>query len=544
MVYNIITNIIMESNKRDPVLIIKGENFMKNKKILGLMLTGIILANVMPQVSLAANDYNVKRIQGMNRYETSVKISNSSFEKSDRVILVSGENFADALTAGNLSAEGPILLTEKEGLKAVTSNEIERLKAKEVIIVGGESSVSKKIEGQLKGKKIIRISGKNRYETSTKLAQQLKAKDVVLANGNSFADALSAAPFAVQKNQTLVLTDGKNLPDGIKAEDVKTIIGGKNSVNIKGLEKAERVSGKNRYETSLEVMKRMNKTEKAVLADGRNYPDALSAAPLAVKKSTGILLSDDNAIDNIKSFIDKNGIKQVTIIGGEKSVSKTQFEKLTGEYKHQSEKEDTNSKKDPEKVAPNDVEKTKSEIGRDLDLSKFDINTPLSQREKELANLVNEYRKSKGLKPLKISKSLTFVARTHNNDQNLYYNENWKDKRGLPANLHSWSNKGKWTPVMYTSDHKYAEGMWNKPSELTDFKVDGFEISAEGYFEADESAEFALKMWKESEGHNAVLTGKGNWNSLSVMGVSINGDHADIWFADETNDPAGFFKLK
>ncbi|MDU1831760.1 MAG: cell wall-binding repeat-containing protein [Finegoldia magna] len=517
---------------------------MKNKKILGLMLTGIILANVMPQVSLAANDYNVKRIQGMNRYETSVKISNSSFEKSDRVILVSGENFADALTAGNLSAEGPILLTEKEGLKAVTSNEIERLKAKEVIIVGGESSVSKKIEGQLKGKKIIRISGKNRYETSTKLAQQLKAKDVVLANGNSFADALSAAPFAVQKNQTLVLTDGKNLPDGIKAEDVKTIIGGKNSVNIKGLEKAERVSGKNRYETSLEVMKRMNKTEKAVLADGRNYPDALSAAPLAVKKSTGILLSDDNAIDNIKSFIDKNGIKQVTIIGGEKSVSKTQFEKLTGEYKHQSEKEDTNSKKDPEKVAPNDVEKTKSEIGRDLDLSKFDINTPLSQREKELANLVNEYRKSKGLKPLKISKSLTFVARTHNNDQNLYYNENWKDKRGLPANLHSWSNKGKWTPVMYTSDHKYAEGMWNKPSELTDFKVDGFEISAEGYFEADESAEFALKMWKESEGHNAVLTGKGNWNSLSVMGVSINGDHADIWFADETNDPAGFFKLK
>lgn len=544
MVYNIITNIIMESNKRDPVLIIKGENFMKNKKILGLMLTGIILANVMPQVSLAANDYNVKRIQGMNRYETSVKISNSSFEKSDRVILVSGENFADALTAGNLSAEGPILLTEKEGLKAVTSNEIERLKAKEVIIVGGESSVSKKIEGQLKGKKIIRISGKNRYETSTKLAQQLKAKDVVLANGNSFADALSAAPFAVQKNQTLVLTDGKNLPDGIKAEDVKTIIGGKNSVNIKGLEKAERVSGKNRYETSLEVMKRMNKTEKAVLADGRNYPDALSAAPLAVKKSTGILLSDDNAIDNIKSFIDKNGIKQVTIIGGEKSVSKTQFEKLTGEYKHQSEKEDTNSKKDPEKVAPNDVEKTKSEIGRDLDLSKFDINTPLSQREKELANLVNEYRKSKGLKPLKISKSLTFVARTHNNDQNLYYNENWKDKRGLPANLHSWSNKGKWTPVMYTSDHKYAEGMWNKPSELTDFKVDGFEISAEGYFEADESAEFALKMWKESEGHNAVLTGQGNWNSLSVMGVSINGDHADIWFADETNDPAGFFKLK
>jgi len=28
------------------------------------------------------------------------------------------------------------------------------------------------------------------------------------------------------------------------------------------------------------------------------------------------------------------------------------------------------------------------------------------------------------------------------------------------------------------------------------------------------------------------------------VGVSINGRYADIWFADETNDPAGFFNLK
>lgn len=532
MRYNIITNIIMESNKREPVLIIKGEKFMKNKKILGLMLTGIMLANVMPQVSLAANDYNVKRIQGMNRYETSVKISNSTFEKSDRVILVSGENFADALTAGNLSNDGPILLTEKEGLKAVTSNEIDRLKAKEVIIVGGESSVSKKIEGQLKGKKIIRISGKNRYETSTKLAKQLKAKDVVLANGNSFADALSAAPFALQKNQTLVLTDGKNLPDGIKAEDVKTIIGGKNSVNIKGLEKADRISGKNRYETSLEVMKRMNKTEKSVLADGRNYPDALSAAPLAVKMNSGILLSDDSAIDSIKSFIDKNGIKQVTIIGGEKSVSKTQYEKLTGEYKPE---------KKPEKK-PEQKPNTEGKRVKDTNLSNFNINTPLSLREEELAKKINDYRKSKGLKPLKVSKSLTFVARTHNNDQNKYYSESWKDKRGIAANLHSWSNHGKWKPVMYTPDHKYEEGMWNKPKELTNFKVDGYEISAMSDFTTDDAAERAVNIWKNSSGHNKVIVGEDDWNTISVMGVSINGGYADIWFADESNDPAGFHK--
>lgn len=520
---------------------------MKNKKVLGLMLAGVILANIIPQMSFAAKDVDVQRIKGNNRYDTSIEISKHAFSKSDKVVVVSGEKFADALTAGNFANQAPILLTEKAGASADLQKEIDRLGAKEVIIIGGKGSVSESIEKTLKlqGKKITRISGNDRYETSTKVAEVLNAKNnIVLANGEKFADALSAAPYAISKNKTLVLTNGKTLPKGVEAKNISTIIGGKNSVSIKGLENIARISGKNRNDTSIEVMKQIGTTEKAVIADGRDYPDALSAAPLAVKMNSGILLSDDSAIDRIKEFIDKKGIKNISIVGGEKSVSKIQFQKLTGEYKHQSDKEDTNSKKDPEKVAPNDVEKTKSEIGRDLDLSKFDINTPLAQREKELANLVNEYRKSKGLKPLKVSKSLTFVARTHNNDQNKYYSESWKDSRGLAANLHSWSNHGKWKPVMYTPDHEYKEGMWNKPKELTNFKVDGYEISAMSDFTTDDAATRALNIWKNSPGHNKVIIGEEGWNTISVMGVSINGRYADIWFADETNDPAGFFNLK
>ena len=86
---------------------------MKNKKILGLMLAGMMLANVVPQVSLASNDYNVKRIQGVHRYETAASIAASAFTKSDRAVLVSGSNFADALSAGNLADYAPIFLFEK-----------------------------------------------------------------------------------------------------------------------------------------------------------------------------------------------------------------------------------------------------------------------------------------------------------------------------------------------------------------------------------------------------------------------------------------------
>ena len=517
---------------------------MKNKKILGLMLAGVMLANIVPQVSFADKGVDVERIKGNNRYETSIAISKNAFAKSDKVVVVSGEKFADALTAGNFANQAPVLLTEKSKASSELQKEIDRLGAKEVIIIGGKGSVSKSVEKTLKtkGKKITRISGDDRYETSTKVAEALQSKNIVLANGQNFADALSAAPFAISKNKTLVLTNGKKLPKGIDAKKVSTIIGGKNSVNIKGLDNVDRISGKNRNDTSIEVLKQIGKTEKAVIADGRDYPDALSAAPLAVKMNTGILLSDDSAIDSIKSYIDKAKIKNVTIVGGENSVSKTQYQKLTGEYKPETKPADqAKPEKKPEKQEKKPTEQAKRV--KDTDLSNFDINTPLSVREEELAKLVNEYRQSKGLKPLKISKSLTFVARTHNNDQNKYYDDSWKDDRGIEANLHSWSKNGKWSPVMYTEDHKHQEGMWNKPKELTNFKVDGYEISAMSDFTREDAAARALHIWKRSTGHNAVITGLKHWNTISVMGVSINGGYADIWFADETTDPAGFFNL-
>lgn len=104
---------------------------MKNKKVLGLMLAGIMLANIVPQVSFAAKDVDVQRIKGNNRYDTSIEISKHAFSKSDKVVVVSGEKFADALTAGNFADQAPILLTEKAGASSDLQKEIDRLGAKE-----------------------------------------------------------------------------------------------------------------------------------------------------------------------------------------------------------------------------------------------------------------------------------------------------------------------------------------------------------------------------------------------------------------------------
>ncbi|MGR7915251.1 cell wall-binding repeat-containing protein [Finegoldia sp. P1-F-LS] len=545
---------------------------MKNKKILGLMLAGMMLANVVPQVSLASNDYNVKRIQGAHRYETAAGIAESAFTKSDRAVLVSGSNFADALSAGNLADHAPIFLFEKPDMMQRAINTMRSLDVKEVVIIGGEKSVPKSVEEKLKEKnfKVIRIAGRNRYETSTKLAKQLKAKNkdnVVLANGEKFADALSAAPYAVQKKQTLVLTDGKTLPKDVKAQDVKTIIGGEKSVNIKGLNKAQRISGKDRYETSLEVLKHMNKTQSAVIADGRDYPDALAAAPYAVKKNTGILLSDDTAIDKIKEYVDSQNISDITLIGGEKSVTKYQeqkFTKTSTEQKPQEKPEDKPEDKPVEKPEEKPVEKPddkkpqekpqyptreerlKPQSSKDIDLSNFNMDTPLSEKEKELVKLINDYRISLGKKPLNVSKSLTYVARTHNRDQVLHFENDLKDDQGRPANMHSWSKYGNWTPTMY-NEHSRHRIMWNKPGELTPYKSEGFEISAgqQYYTEVYQmTPEIALNLWKNSPDHNEFII-KDNvlydvYHAERVMGISIHDGFANVWFGNNPTDPAGF----
>lgn len=544
---------------------------MKNKKILGLMLAGMMLANVVPQVSLASNDYNVKRIQGVHRYETAASIAESAFTKSDRAVLVSGKNFADALTAGNLADHAPIFLFEKTDMMQRAINTMRSLDVKEVVIIGGEKSIPKSVEEKLKEKnfKVIRIAGRNRYETSTKLAKQLKAKNknnVVLANGEKFADALSAAPYAVQKKQTLVLTDGKTLPKDVKAQDVKTIIGGEKSVNIKGLNKAQRISGKDRYETSLEVLKHMDKTQSAVIADGRDYPDALAAAPYAVKKNTGILLSDDTAIDKIKEYVDSQNISDITLIGGEKSITKYQeqkFTKTSTEQKPQEKPEDKPVEKPddkkPEEKPTEPEQPSKPEEKPEKDPNELlDVDSPeLSAKEKELIKLVNDYREQHGKKRLKVSKSLMKVARTHINDLNMNFDmENPPvDVRGMKGNIHSWSNKGDWTPVIYTDDHEYDKLTKIKPKEIAGYNQSGYEVAVNGYMITPQRA---LESWKNSPGHNDTILSQNGWKDpapelvedgltgLSNMGVAINGDYACIWFSRDNNgilDPMGYYEF-
>lgn len=160
--------------------------------------------------------------------------------------------------------------------------------------------------------------------------------------------------------------------------------------------------------------------------------------------------------------------------------------------------------------------------------------TCLSEEEVKLGNLINQYRAEKGLAPIAFSRSLTQVAQAHVHD--LYDN---RPNTGN-CNLHSWSDKGNWTPVCYTPDHKNAPGMWNKPREITSevYKDYGYEIAY--WHSAQATAEGAFAGWKSSSGHNAVMIEDSIWKGMNwqAMGIGIYRNYAVVWFG-EPADPQG-----
>lgn len=167
----------------------------------------------------------------------------------------------------------------------------------------------------------------------------------------------------------------------------------------------------------------------------------------------------------------------------------------------------------------------------------------LSAAEGELARLVNEYRASLNLPPLQISKSLSLVAQQHVWDS-INNSNSWPaPPAGETCNMHSWSGvvnpalvQGRWTANCYTSDHANAQGMWNKPGEIAGFPGQGVENSFASSGTATASG--ALTAWKNSPGHNNVITQQGGWGPMAAMGIGLSGGFSHLWLSS-TADPAG-----
>lgn len=308
--------------------------FIKNLK--KLMIAALAVACMIPAGVSSANVENVSRIAGEDRIATSIEISKEMFSESDNVVLASGFNFADALSAGQLAAalNAPLILSNDQ-LDSRTSDEIAKLKPKNIYIVGGETALSSNIEESVKSVvndiNIERLKGNDRYETSVKVMEKTKefvdAEYLLIASGKNFPDALSATSFMADHKALMVLSDGNSYP---KSDLQEIAIGGVNQLPLNGFT-GERIAGNDRYQTALAIARRsFENNENAILANSKVFADSLSAVSVAKNYKAPIILTDnENLTQSTKSYLEN--MNSVTIIGGEKSVSSNIFSNPTAE---------------------------------------------------------------------------------------------------------------------------------------------------------------------------------------------------------------------
>ena len=230
--------------------------------------------------------------------------------------------------------------------------------------------------------KVDILAGDNRYETAVEIAKEQarvstpkysepnstakKVSKIVLVNGNSLVDGLSAAPLAAYikggvNNQAapILLTEADALPKATKAylyelmtnqvvgstDKVEISLVGGTTVLSRSLEKelesmgfdVVRYGGSNREDTSLKVAEKINGgdldlTDKNVFVVGaEGEADAMSISGYASSKSIPVIVAKKGGIsyDGLEALENS----KVTVIGGNAAVSESEYEEMKEEAK-------------------------------------------------------------------------------------------------------------------------------------------------------------------------------------------------------------------
>ena len=196
-----------------------------------------------------------------------------------------------------------------------------------------------------------RLSGADRYETAAEIAEEYAAAagaidTVIVASGETFADALAATPLARVRNAPILLSAPDELHEATRSfierhrvDDI-IIAGGATAISddveaaLAGLisGRLTRLEGADRYLTVVGIAREIDADEigeycgdghrTALLATGEKFADALALAPLAFSGPHPVLLSEPDRLPaSVRNYFVDYAIEQVVIAGGTAAIA-------------------------------------------------------------------------------------------------------------------------------------------------------------------------------------------------------------------------------
>jgi putative cell wall-binding protein len=290
--------------------------------------------------AIVASVLQKARVGGSDRYDTASLLFALQFGTTPNIVLTSGANYPDALSANYLAAQlsTGVLTTEPGSLTASTRAQLWGHNVTTVYLVGGVAAVSDAVVAQVRALHVsndatkplitvVRISGPDRYATNSAvdLYRGATSNTAIVATGDNFADALSAGPAVYRSGFPLVLTPSGSLSVSAMAALQSMavhhviILGGLAAVSsaIESALVAQRITvdyrivGADRTQTAAQIAKwesgglpatgiynplgslNFAGTDRVYVARGDSFADALVAGAVAGSGQHALLLTTD-----------------------------------------------------------------------------------------------------------------------------------------------------------------------------------------------------------------------------------------------------------
>lgn len=315
----------------------------------------LALVLVSPATAQAPGEAQVERLAGPDRVATALAVSRHAFAGgAPAVVLARADAYPDALAGAPLAAvlRAPILLTAPDRLSPGVADEIRRLGARRVVLLGGPSALSGEVgrAAAASAGEIVRYAGSDRFDTARVIAEAvLDASgdgEVYVALGahpdpaKGWPDAVALSALAAARRRPVLLTGGGELAPAVtdllraRTPDRITVVGGPAAIGddllqpLRGIAPVERIAGADRYATSVAIAERALADgvdgRQVWLATGRAHADALTGGAAAAATGGVLLLVDADSWSTspVRAFLSARaaGIDRALLLGGEAAI--------------------------------------------------------------------------------------------------------------------------------------------------------------------------------------------------------------------------------
>ena len=196
---------------------------------------------------------------------------------------------------------------------------------------------------------VERLAGEHRVDTAVTVSQtsydDAEANGVVLVRADDFADALAGTPLAAHVDGPLLLSWPEEM-DGAVLDEISRVLADDGVVHVLGGEGAiapavtdaladagidhQRVAGESRFETALQVAEMMEAPEEVLIADGTDFPDALTAGTAAAARGAAVLLTAPDEPHDVTAEYLEGYDAQAWAVGGPAARAFPEAEALVG----------------------------------------------------------------------------------------------------------------------------------------------------------------------------------------------------------------------